>query len=89
MITCADITRTATEYLEGSFTFVERVKFQLHLGMCPGCRTYLKQMKQTVETLGHLPERPEDGDEGAVHERAVHDRVMDKFRTWAQERRNP
>ena len=83
MLTCADIAHTTTDYFEGGFTFVEKVKFQLHLGMCPGCRAYIKQMKQTIETLGRLPDRPD-----AEAEAEIHDKVMEKFRTWSEKRRD-
>ena len=29
MLTCADVTRMTTDFLEGGFTFVDKVRFQL------------------------------------------------------------
>jgi anti-sigma factor RsiW len=37
-------------------SFRERLRFQMHLGMCRHCRRYLRQMKATVRLLGTLPD---------------------------------
>lgn len=58
MLTCQQLTELITEYLEGRMSFWRRVEFQMHLGMCRHCRTYLRQMKTTVSTLGVLPREP-------------------------------
>ena len=57
-MTCAEFVEMVTDYLEGSMTFWERIRFHLHLGLCFGCRVYLNQMKQTIQATGHLPEEP-------------------------------
>ncbi len=58
MLTCQQLTELVTDYLEGRLSFMERVSFQMHLGMCGHCREYLRQMKMTVRTLGKLPAEP-------------------------------
>jgi predicted anti-sigma-YlaC factor YlaD len=55
-MTCRDLTELITDYLEERMTFAERIRFQLHLGMCRHCRAYLKQMKGLIEKLGALPQ---------------------------------
>jgi len=55
MLTCQQLTELVTDYLEGRLSFLERARFQMHLGMCRNCRTYLRQMKTTVRVLGKLP----------------------------------
>ena len=57
-LTCKEVTEAITDYLEGNLSFVEWVRFQMHLGLCLGCRRYLRQMKQTIRTLGTLPAEP-------------------------------
>lgn len=73
-VTCKEFTEAVTDYLEGSQGVLGWVRFQMHLGMCLGCRTYLRQMKQTVRTLGRLPEEPLPP--------AVRDELLQRFRTW-------
>lgn len=58
MLTCQQLTELVTEYLEGRMSLWRRMEFQMHLGMCRHCRTYLRQMKTTVSTLGALPPEP-------------------------------
>lgn len=55
MLTCRQITELVTEYAEGSLSFMDRVRFQLHLGLCRNCRRYVRQVKATVAALGLLP----------------------------------
>ena len=57
-MTCVEFVEMVTDYLEGSMSFGRRVRFHLHLGLCLGCRVHLKQMRQTIQTLGRLPEAP-------------------------------
>ncbi len=73
-ITCKEVTEAVTEYLEGSLTLKDRVRFQMHLGMCVGCRNYLKQMKYTIQTLGKLPSEPIPPE--------VKDELVRRFRNW-------
>jgi predicted anti-sigma-YlaC factor YlaD len=55
MLTCRELVALLTDYLEGSLSLGDRVRFQLHLGMCTNCRAYLRQMRQTVGVLQKLP----------------------------------
>jgi predicted anti-sigma-YlaC factor YlaD len=74
MITCQELTELVTDYLEHRLPFLDRVRFQLHLGMCGNCRAYLHQMRKTVETLGHVPADPIEPE--------VRDKLLDRFRNW-------
>ena len=73
-LTCKEFTEAITDYLEGDLTFTQRVRFQMHLGMCMGCRRYLRQMKLTIRTLGRLPEEPIPP--------AVRNELLQRFRSW-------
>ncbi len=73
MLTCRQITGLVTDYLEGRLPLGQRLRFQVHLGMCRNCRWYLSQMKSTIRTLNWLrpasiPEVPEE--------------ILRRFRDW-------
>lgn len=74
MLTCKGLTEIITDYLDGRLTRMQRISFQLHLGMCRNCRVYLRQMKATIRTLGMMPkvEVPED----------VREELLTRFRDW-------
>ena len=72
MLTCKELTELVTDYLEGRMSFMERLKIQMHLGMCIRCRTYLRQMKMTIRTLGKLPREAMPAD--------VRDELLVRFR---------
>ncbi len=74
MLTCQEVTELVTDYLEGRQPLVQRLRFQLHLGMCRHCRAYLRQMKITVEALGSLAGE-------AIPPEMSHE-VLDRLRTW-------
>lgn len=73
-IICKQFTEVITDYLEGTLTWKERLRFHIHLGFCVGCRRYLRQMKQTIETLGKLPQEPLP-----PH---IQEELLQRFRTW-------
>ena len=55
-LSCRELVELVTEYLEGRLPLEERTRFELHLGYCHYCRTYLRQMRQVLETAGELTE---------------------------------
>jgi len=74
MLSCKQLTELVTDYLEGKMSLGERLRFQMHLGMCKHCRAYLRQMKLTIETLGTLPTEP-------IPE-GVRDALLQRFHSW-------
>ena len=56
MLTCEQMTRLVTDYLEGAMPLGRSLRFQLHLGLCRHCRRHLRQMKLTVAALGAMRE---------------------------------
>jgi predicted anti-sigma-YlaC factor YlaD len=58
MPTCQQMTSLITDYLEGRMPLMDRMRFQLHLGMCKHCRRYLRQMRLSVAVLGGMPSEP-------------------------------
>jgi anti-sigma factor RsiW len=63
-----------TDYLEDRLSAAERLRFEAHLRECSGCRTYLEQMRQTVQVLGRLSE------ESITPE--AKERLLAAFRDW-------
>ncbi len=74
MLTCKQLTELVTEYLERRMSLADRMRFQLHIGMCRHCRAYLRQMRQTIRTLGKLPEE-------SVPPEVIDD-LLSRFRSW-------
>ncbi|MBP9088309.1 MAG: zf-HC2 domain-containing protein [Kofleriaceae bacterium] len=77
MLTCQQITEVVTDYLEGKMGLMDRVRFQMHLGMCKHCRAYLDQMKQTIMMVA-----VEGQQAAAPMPQDVHDALMQRFRDW-------
>jgi predicted anti-sigma-YlaC factor YlaD len=75
MLTCRELVALVTEYLEGSLSLPDRLRFQLHLGLCRNCRSFLRQMRRTVEVLPRL-QREEAIPPG------VRDELLVRFRDW-------
>jgi len=79
MLTCRQLTEPITDDAEGRLSFIERLSFQLHLGLCGACRRYLDQVRLTVRILGRLPPSPPP--------EQVRQQQLSCFRTWQRERR--
>jgi len=54
-MSCNELVEVITDYLEGALPGGEVSRFEAHLAGCEGCQTYLEQMRQTIDALGHLP----------------------------------
>ena len=76
-LTCAEFVEAVTDYLEGRLSCMDRLRFQMHLGMCLGCRIHLRQMKQTIRTLRRLPAEPIPPQ--------VRDELVLRFRGWKKQ----
>ena len=73
-ISCQEVVELVTDYLEGELDDATRAELEAHLALCPGCDTYLEQMKVTIEQLGHVPVE-------TLSEQAQAD-LMSAFRTF-------
>ena len=74
MLSCQEMTRLVTDYVERRLTFLDRIRFQLHLGMCGHCRQYLRQMRIAAAMMGRAP--PEPVPEATMQE------LLARFRGW-------
>lgn len=72
-MTCRAFTEAVSDYLEANLRFTLWLHYEMHLGMCVGCRLYLRQMKLTIRALGRLPAPPAPP--------AVRDDLLRRFRT--------
>jgi len=77
-LSCKELVELVTEYLEGTLSPTDRARFEEHLAVCPGCVTYVEQMRQTIALLGRL-------DEESVSAEAEHE-LLRAFRDWKASR---
>lgn len=54
ILTCRALVETITEYLDGALSPAEYAAFEAHLRICPGCRNYLGQIRETIQAVGTL-----------------------------------
>jgi anti-sigma factor RsiW len=54
-LSCQELVELVTDYLEDTLPAEERERFEAHLDDCGPCRTYLDQMRATIELTGSLP----------------------------------
>jgi predicted anti-sigma-YlaC factor YlaD len=73
-LTCKELVELVTEYLENGMAADERARFEAHLMLCPGCRMYLEQMRQTIHAIGQLTEASLDPQ--------TRDKLLALFRNW-------
>jgi predicted anti-sigma-YlaC factor YlaD len=74
MLMCRDVTELVTDFIEGRMGWWNRLRFQLHLGMCRHCREYLRQVRSTVRMTGSLPSEPPPPE--------VEAELLRRFKTW-------
>ncbi|MGE3490205.1 MAG: zf-HC2 domain-containing protein [Vicinamibacterales bacterium] len=68
------MTELVTDYLEGRQSMMQRLRFHMHLGMCRHCRTYVRQMKSTIDSIGALGDSPAPP--------PVSPELLERFRNW-------
>ena len=73
-ITCRDFVELVTDYLEGQIAAAEQHAINDHLGECPGCAEYVRQMRLTIAATGRL--RLED------LPAPLEERLLAAFRSW-------
>ncbi|HEX6819644.1 MAG TPA: zf-HC2 domain-containing protein [Ktedonobacterales bacterium] len=73
-LSCQELVELVTLYLDHALSAEDAARFDEHLSLCRGCRTYLDQMRVTISTLGALPREGLQPDMRA--------RLMDAFRDW-------
>jgi anti-sigma factor RsiW len=71
---CSQFVELVTAYLEDELPATDRVAFEEHLHLCPGCDRYLDQFRTTISLLGQLPEQSISP--------AARTRLLDAFAGW-------
>ncbi|MBM7790035.1 anti-sigma factor family protein [Tenggerimyces flavus] len=75
-LACSEFVELVTAFIEGGLDPDMESRFVDHLALCPGCEGYLDQIRQTIHTLGELPE-------DRLSEQARHD-LLSAFRNWTR-----
>jgi anti-sigma factor RsiW len=74
LLSCRELVELVTDYLEGALPDEEQARFEEHIAGCGGCKTYVEQIRQTIEALGHLPDEALTPDAERV--------LLEAFRGW-------
>jgi anti-sigma factor RsiW len=53
-LSCQELVELVTDYLEGALDERDRRAFDHHLVVCPGCRTYVEQLRTTIQLTGTI-----------------------------------
>ncbi len=74
LLSCQELVELVTDYLENKLSALDRELFDAHIAVCPGCTTYVEQMRQTVRAVGSLAVDP-------VPDETLND-LVGLFRGW-------
>jgi Putative zinc-finger len=77
-LTCKDLVELVTDYLEDRLPLAEKMRFELHVCTCTGCRVYLAQMRSVIRLSGRLAEEDLSP--------AAQDDLLAVFRNWRSTR---
>ncbi len=77
MLTCAEIVKLVTDYMDGRLSGDERRRFEEHVSICPPCRAFVGQMRRTVELTGEVTEEDVPPD--------MEQHLLTAFRDWKQD----
>ena len=72
-IACREVVQWTSAYLDAHVGDTTRVRMALHLAVCAGCETYVKQIASVRDLLGRLP--------GTGVEPVLRDRLRQAFFT--------
>jgi anti-sigma factor ChrR (cupin superfamily) len=64
MFTCRDANEHMTDEREGALSGLRRLRYHVHVTICPHCRACRRQFAETVALAREIP--PEDAPEGVV-----------------------
>jgi len=52
MLMCRDLARIASDYIDGELGTMDKVSVKMHLLMCGHCRTFIGNLRASVELMG-------------------------------------
>jgi anti-sigma factor RsiW len=76
-LTCQQVVELVTEYLENTLMPERRKLLEEHIADCPGCETYIEQIRQTIGMLHQLAEKPAFP--------AAKQELLQRFRKWKKD----
>ena len=53
-LSCQEVVELVTDYLENALLPEMRKRFEEHAAECPGCETYIEQIRQTISILHQI-----------------------------------
>jgi len=56
MISCRDIAKLSSQYLDKDLPLITRMRIKMHLMMCVHCHRFMKQLQTTINTVKRLKE---------------------------------
>ena len=65
-MSCKEVEDFLLDYLEGNLGFCTRMRFRLHLLVCPDCPKYIQEYKNTIALGKQLFENPDEAADGKV-----------------------
>jgi len=80
MITCEEFTRKASDYLEGTLPYGEKIGVWLHVVLCKHCRIYLDQLRDVGDLMNRLGERWHDDESDESAPSDVKRELTDEFK---------
>lgn len=80
VITCQEFVEMVTDYMENVLLPEVRAQFEKHADNCPGCDTYLDQMRQTIGMLHQVANEPVSVD--------TRQKLLHAFGQWKQEQKH-
>jgi anti-sigma factor RsiW len=75
---CIDLVEITTDYFEGALPPSEIARLEAHLTECDGCTEFVRQMRETQQTLGRV--------DAAVIPAPGRERLLEAFRAWKAEK---
>ena len=75
-LSCQEVVELVTDYLDQALLPEAQSQFEEHVATCPGCKTFLDQVQQTIDLLRTLSEQqafPETKQD-----------LLEVFRNWKQ-----
>ena len=76
-LTCQEVVELITDYLENVLFAETRKRLEEHVADCPGCETYIEQIRQTIGMLHQLAAEPAFP--------AMKQELLQRFRKWKKD----
>jgi len=54
MLSCKEISHLSSDYIDNNLSLSKRLQMKMHLFMCKKCRSFVKQMRLTIDSLKQM-----------------------------------